>query len=328
MSDIDNDVVIIGSGPAGLTAALYAARANLSPLLIEGVVDGGPTGGQLTLTTDVENYPGFAEGIMGPELISGMRAQAERFGTRFITEDVTVADLSQRPFTLSTASGETIRTQTLIIATGAKPRRLEVPGEDELWGSGVSACATCDGFFFRDKHVVVVGGGDSAMEEADFLTRFASKVTVVHRRDSLRASAILQQRVFTNERIEFAWNSTVSRINGTDGQVSSVTLRDTVDGSESDLAADGLFLAIGHIPNTWLFDGVLDSDDAGYLIVEEPSTRTKVPGVFACGDVMDDTYRQAVTAAGTGCRAAIDAERFLAGSHDEAAAPPVAQPAG
>ena len=327
MSDI-NDVVIIGSGPAGLTAALYAARANLSPLLIEGVVDGGPTGGQLTLTTDVENYPGFAEGIMGPELIASMRAQAERFGTRFITEDVTAAELSQRPFTLSTASGATIRTQTLIIATGAKPRRLEVPGEDELWGSGVSACATCDGFFFRDKHVVVVGGGDSAMEEADFLTRFASKVTVVHRRDALRASAILQQRVFTNERIEFAWNSTISRVNGTGGQMSSVTLLDTVDGHESDLVADGLFLAIGHIPNTWLFDGVLDTDDEGYLIVEEPSTRTKVPGVFACGDVMDDTYRQAVTAAGTGCRAAIDAERFLAGSQDHAAAPPVAQPAG
>src|SRR6056297_2403306 len=226
MSDI-NDVVIIGSGPAGLTAALYAARANLSPLLIEGVVDGGPTGGQLTLTTDVENYPGFAEGIMGPELISSMRAQAERFGTRFITEDVTAAELSQRPFTLSTASGATIRTQTLIIATGAKPRRLEVPGEDELWGSGVSACATCDGFFFRDKHVVVVGGGDSAMEEATFLTKFASKVTVIHRREELRASKIMQERAFKNDKVEFIWNANVTEIHGEDGRVTGVTLTDS-----------------------------------------------------------------------------------------------------
>lgn len=325
VADVVHDVVIIGSGPAGLTAALYAARANLSPLLIEGVVDGGPTGGQLTLTTDVENFPGFADGIMGPELIANMRAQAERFGTRFVTEDIVRAQLSATPIELETASGTQVRTRALIIATGAKPRRLEVPGEDELWGAGVSACATCDGFFFRDKHVVVVGGGDSAMEEATFLTRFASKVTVVHRREQLRASAVMQERAFANERVEFAWNSTISRVNGTDGLLTSVTLQDTVTGEERDLPADGLFLAIGHIPNTWLFEGQLDTDDEGYLIVDEPSTRTNLEGVFACGDVMDHTYRQAVTAAGTGCRAAIDAERFLAGAPAVAAVPP--QPA-
>jgi thioredoxin reductase (NADPH) len=321
-----HEVVIIGSGPAGLTAAVYAGRANLEPLLVEGVVDGGPTGGQLTLTTDVENFPGFPDGVMGPELIQNMRQQAERFGTRFVTEDIVEADLASRPFTLQTASGETIRTRSLIIATGAKPRRLEVPGEDELWGAGVSACATCDGFFFRDKHVVVVGGGDSAMEEAIFLTKFASKVTVVHRRDALRASVILQERAFKNDRIEFVWNAVVSRVNGTDGLLTSLTLTDTVTGEESDLSADGLFLAIGHIPNTWLFSDVLDSDEEGYLVVDEPSTATNVPGVFACGDVMDSTYRQAVTAAGTGCRAAIDAERYLAGADDVPAAQPEAEP--
>ncbi len=308
-----HDVVIIGSGPAGLTAALYAARAALSPLLVEGVAEGGPTGGQLTLTTDVENYPGFPEGIMGPELISSMRAQAERFGTSFVTEDITSVELTSQPIVLETASGQQLRTRTLIIATGAKPRRLEVPGEDELWGAGVSACATCDGFFFRDRHVLVVGGGDSAMEEADFLTRFASKVSIVHRRDALRASAIMQQRVFDNDKIDVVWNSVITRVNGTDGQLTSVTLRDTRSGEESELSADGLFLAIGHIPNTTLFGDTLETDDEGYLVVDEPSTRTRVPGVFACGDVMDHTYRQAVTAAGTGCKAAIDAERFLAG---------------
>jgi thioredoxin reductase (NADPH) len=321
-----HEVVIIGSGPAGLTAALYAARANLEPVLIEGVVDGGPTGGQLTLTTDVENFPGFPDGIMGPELIQNMREQAARFGTRYLTEDVVEAHIEQQPITLKTASGETIQTRSLIVATGAKPRRLEVPGEDELWGAGVSACATCDGFFFRDKHVVVVGGGDSAMEEAIFLTKFASKVTVVHRRDALRASVILQERAFKNDRIEFVWNATVSRVNGEHGLLSSLTLTDTVTGEERDLPADGLFLAIGHIPNTWLFAGVLDTDDEGYLVVDEPTTATNVPGVFACGDVMDHTYRQAVTAAGTGCRAAIDAERYLAGAADVVAAPPAAEP--
>jgi thioredoxin reductase (NADPH) len=321
-----HEVVIIGSGPAGLTAALYAARANLEPVLIEGVVDGGPTGGQLTLTTDVENFPGFPDGIMGPELIQNMREQAARFGTRYLTEDVVEAHIEQQPITLKTASGQTIQTRSLIVATGAKPRRLEVPGEDELWGAGVSACATCDGFFFRDKHVVVVGGGDSAMEEAIFLTKFASKVTVVHRRDALRASVILQERAFKNDRIEFVWNATVSRVNGENGLLSSLTLTDTVTGEQRDLAADGLFLAIGHIPNTWLFDGVLETDGEGYLVVDEPTTATNVPGVFACGDVMDHTYRQAVTAAGTGCRAAIDTERYLAGASDVVAAPPQAEP--
>jgi len=310
------DVIILGSGPAGLTAAVYAARANLAPLLVEGVVEGGPTGGQLTLTTDVENFPGFPEGIMGPELITNMRAQAERFGTTFVTEDVVRADLSARPFTLETASGMTLRSRALIVATGAKPRRLDVPGEDELWGSGVSACETCDGFFFRDRHVIVVGGGDSAMEEATFLTKFASKVTVVHRREEFRASAIMIDRAKRNEKVAFELNATVARIDGSGGVVSSVTLLDTVTGEQRELACDGVFLAIGHIPNTGLFDGVLETDGEGYLVVDEPSTRTNVEGVFACGDVMDHTYRQAITAAGTGCRAAIDAERWLADQDD------------
>jgi thioredoxin reductase (NADPH) len=324
--DAIHQVVIIGSGPAGLTAAVYAARANLEPLLIEGVIEGGPTGGQLTLTTDVENFPGFPDGILGPQLIADMRQQAERFGTRFLTEDVTAVALERSPITLTTASGATIRTQSLIIATGAKPRRLEIPGEDELWGAGVSACATCDGFFFRDKHVVVVGGGDSAMEEATFLTRFASKVTVVHRRETLRASVIMQERAFKNDRVEFVFNAAPIAISGADGVVSAVTLRDMVTGDTRELACDGLFLAIGHIPNTALFADVLETDADGYLVVEEPSTRTNVPGVFACGDVMDHSYRQAITAAGTGCRAAIDAERWLAGGAHTTAAAPDAEP--
>ncbi|MTV25296.1 thioredoxin-disulfide reductase [Nitriliruptoraceae bacterium ZYF776] len=307
-----HDVVIIGSGPAGLTAALYAARANLEPLLIEGVIDGGPTGGQLTLTTDVENFPGFPEGIMGPELILNMRSQAERFGTHFVTEDVTSVDLAGPIKTLSTASGKEVRTRSLIVATGAKPRRLEVPGEDVLWGSGVSACATCDGFFFKDKHVVIVGGGDSAMEEAMFLTKFASKVSVIHRRTELRASKIMQERAFKNDKVEFVWNAEIAEIHGADGQVASVALRDTESGEVRDFPCQGVFLAIGHIPNTWLFENVLDTDGEGYLLVDQPSTATNVPGVFACGDVIDQVYRQAITAAGTGCRAAIDAERWLA----------------
>ncbi|TVR32497.1 MAG: thioredoxin-disulfide reductase [Nitriliruptor sp.] len=315
-TDTTHQVTIIGSGPAGLTAAVYAARANLEPLVIEGVIEGGPTGGQLTLTTDVENFPGFADGIMGPELILQMRAQAERFGTTFITEDIVKVNVEQRPFTLETASGNAISTQALIVATGAKPRRLDIPGEAELWGSGVSACATCDGFFFRDQHVVIVGGGDSAMEEAMFLTKFAAKVTVVHRRDELRASKIMQDRAFANDKIDFVWNAIPTEVNGSDGKVSSLTLKDTQTGEFSDLPCDGLFLAIGHIPNTWLFDGTLETDDDGYLIVDQPTTHTNVPGVFACGDVMDHTYRQAVTAAGTGCRAAMDAERWLAAGGD------------
>ncbi len=327
LNDQVHEVVIIGSGPAGLTAAIYAARASLQPILIEGVIEGGPTGGQLTLTTDVENFPGFPDGIMGPELIQNMRQQAERFGTRFITEDVVKVNVDQQPATLHTASGKTISTQALIVATGAKPRRLDVPGEDELWGAGVSACATCDGFFFRDKHVIVVGGGDSAMEEATFLTKFASKVTVIHRRDALRASVIMQERAFKNDKIEFVFNAQVTEIKGENGLVSGVALQDTATGETSELAADGLFLAIGHIPNTWLFDGVLETDDEGYLIVDEPSSATNVPGVFACGDVMDHIYRQAITAAGTGCRAAMDAERFLAGGGGQTAVAPEAEPA-
>jgi thioredoxin reductase (NADPH) len=315
-SDAVHDVVIIGSGPAGLTAAVYAARANLAPLLIEGVIDGGPTGGQLTLTTDVENFPGFPEGIMGPVLIQQMRQQAERFGTTFITEDVTGVELTAEPIAVHTASHGTIHTRALIIATGAKPRRLAIPGEDELWGSGVSACATCDGFFFRDKHVIVVGGGDSAMEEATFLTKFASKVTVLHRRDEFRASAIMLDRARANEKIEFVTNVAIDQIHGANGVMSGVTVTDVHTGESRQIEADGLFLAIGHIPNTWLFDGVLDCDSEGYLIVDEPSTRTNVAGVFACGDVTDHIYRQAITAAGTGCRAAIDAERWLADQDD------------
>jgi len=311
-----HDVVILGSGPAGLTAAVYAARADLRPLVVEGVVEGGPTGGQLTLTTDVENFPGFPEGIMGPELITNMRAQAERFGTTFVTEDVTKVSLEGAPFRLETASGAQLSTRALIVATGAKPRRLDVPGEDALWGSGVSACATCDGFFFRDRHVVVVGGGDSAMEEATFLTKFASRVTVVHRREGFRASKIMLDRAERNEKVAFELNAQIVAINGDGGVVSSVTLQDTLTGEQRELACDGVFLAIGHIPNTWLFDGVLDTDGEGYLRVAEPSTATNVPGVFACGDVMDHTYRQAITAAGTGCRAAIDAERWLADQDD------------
>lgn len=307
-----HDVVIIGSGPAGLTAAVYAARAALEPLLVEGVSDGGPTGGQLTLTTDVENYPGFPDGIMGPQLIQDMRAQAERFGARFLTEDVVEVDLDATPRVLRTAGGDEIRTHALVIATGAKPRRLEIPGEDELWGGGVSACATCDGFFFRDQHVVVVGGGDSAMEEATFLTKFAGKVTVVHRRDELRASKIMQERAFKNDKVEFVWDAEVVEVLGDGGRVTGVRLQDTRTDETRVLECQGMFLAIGHIPNTWLFEDVLTTDEEGYLLVDEPSTATNVEGVFACGDVIDHTYRQAVTAAGTGCRAAIDAERWLA----------------
>ena len=305
------DVVIVGAGPAGLTAAVYAARAGLEPLVIEGVQAGGPTGGQLTLTTDVENYPGFADGIMGPELVLQMRAQAQRFGASYVTDDVDSVDLTTRPFRL-TVGGTELYTHTLIVATGARPRRMDVPGEDALWGAGVSACATCDGFFFRDQHVVVVGGGDSAMEEALFLTRFASKVTVVHRREELRASKIMQERAFKNDKVEFIWNATVAEVLGSDRSVTGVLLQDTITGEQQPLACDGVFLAIGHIPNTSLFEGQLDTDPTGYLVVQEPSTATNVPGVFAAGDVMDPVYRQAVTAAGTGCRAAMDAERYLA----------------
>lgn len=299
------NVVIIGSGPAGLTAAIYAARANLTPLLVEG----WQSGGQLTTTTEVENYPGFAKGIMGPELMKEMRAQAERFGTQFLSGDVTTVDLKTRPFVLTVEDEQAIETKTLIVATGASPITLGLPNEGRLWGHGVSSCATCDGYFFKGKELAVVGGGDSAMEEATFLTKFASKVSIVHRRDKLRASKIMQDRAMKNEKIAFIWNSVVEDVLGQD-TVTGVRLRNVVTGSVRDLACAGLFLAIGHRPNTDLFAGQLDMDSTGYILTGH-GTATSVPGVFAAGDVQDAHYRQAVTAAGSGCMAAIDAERYL-----------------
>jgi thioredoxin reductase (NADPH) len=299
------NVVIIGSGPAGLTAAVYAARANLSPLLIEG----WQSGGQLTTTTEVENYPGFAKGIMGPELMKEMRAQAERFGTEFLTGDVTTVDFMKRPLTISIDHEQTIEARTVIIATGASAVLIGLKNEARLTGHGVSTCATCDGFFFRGKELVVVGGGDSAMEEANFLTKFATKVFVVHRRDKLRASKIMQDRSMKNEKISFIWNSVVEDILGHD-IVTGVRIKNLITGTTSTLPCAGVFVAIGHRPNTALFAGQLDMDTRGYLVTKN-GTATSVPGVFAAGDVQDSTYRQAVTAAGTGCMAAIDAERFL-----------------
>lgn len=298
-------VVIIGSGPAGLTAAIYAARANLAPLLVEG----WQAGGQLTTTTEVENYPGFATGIMGPELMKEMRSQAERFGTVFKTGDVTSVDLKTRPFQVVVDDEETLETKTLILATGASPITLGLPNEKRLWGHGVSSCATCDGFFFKGKELVVVGGGDSAMEEATFLTKFATKVSIIHRRDKLRASKIMQDRAMKNEKIVLVWNSVVEDVLGQD-VVTGVRIRNVVTGKVRDLPCAGFFLAIGHRPNTALFAGQLKMNHAGYLITNH-GTATDVPGVFAAGDVQDAHYRQAITAAGTGCMAAIDAERFL-----------------
>ena len=299
------NVVIIGSGPAGLTAAVYAARANLSPLLIEG----WQSGGQLTTTTEVENYPGFAKGIMGPELMKEMRSQAERFGTEFLTGDVTTVAFKQRPLTITVDTEQTIHAKTVIIATGASAIQIGVKNEARLTGHGVSTCATCDGFFFKGKELIVVGGGDSAMEEATFLTKFASKVSIVHRRDKLRASKIMQDRAVKNEKITFVWNSVVEDILGHD-VVTGVRLKNLVTGKTTDLPCAGVFVAIGHHPNTALFSGQLDMDAKGYIRTTHGTT-TSIPGIFAAGDVQDSTYRQAVTAAGSGCMAAIDAERFL-----------------
>ena len=311
----DHEVVIVGSGPAGLTAAIYSARANLAPLVIEG--EPGSTsdqpGGQLMLTTEVENYPGFVDGIMGPELMTTMRAQAARFGAAYLTEKVSRIDLSSRPFGIWTAdpgaTEPTHRAHALIVATGARSLMLNVPGEDRLLGHGLSTCATCDGFFFRGQEIAVVGGGDSAVEEATFLTKFADKVTIIHRRKELRASKIMQDRAFKNPKISFLWDSVVTEVLG-DTTVTGARVRNVLTGEESVFPVTGLFVAIGHAPNTSLFAGQLDMDPNGYLLTHD-GTKTNVDGVFACGDVQDHVYRQAVTAAGSGCMAAIDAERWL-----------------
>ncbi len=306
MSTLVEDVIILGSGPAGLTAALYTARANLRPLLIEGT----EAGGQLVLTTMVENYPGFPDGLLGPDLIRSMRQQAERFGTKFLNGDVTAVDLSRRPFIL-TVENEARQTNVLIIATGASANLIGLDSERKLLGHGVSTCATCDGFFFRDQHVAIVGGGDSAVEEAIFLAKFATKVTLIHRRDKLRASKIMQERALKNPKIEFLWNRTVIEIlDVSQGKVTGVKTR--VDGSTSleTLNCDGVFVAIGHSPNTALFSGQLEMDERGYIVTHH-GTMTSIPGVFAAGDVQDHVYKQAITAAGSGCMAALDAERYM-----------------
>jgi thioredoxin reductase (NADPH) len=301
------NVVIIGSGPAGYTAALYSSRANLAPLLFEG----DQPGGQLTITTEVENFPGFPHGVQGPELMELMKKQAERFGTEIRIGRIDRVEFGKRPFRLCTADGEWIESHTVIISTGASAKLLSLPGEDRLMGSGLSACATCDGAFFRNKDIHVVGGGDTAMEEANFLTRYASKVTVVHRRDSLRASKIMQDRARSNPKIHWIWNAEIVKYLDKNNRLCGARLRNTKDGSEWEIPSDGVFLAIGHQPNTRIFEGQIDLDEKGYIKLHG-ATKTNVEGVFACGDVADQVYRQAVTAAGTGCAAALDAERWLA----------------
>jgi len=302
------DVIIIGSGPAGYTAAIYAARAQLNPLLIASSVE---PGGELMKTTEVENYPGFPEGAMGPDLMANFQAQAERFGTEILFDDVVEVDLKGDVKIVKTGAGETFEAKTVIISTGAAYRELGLPKEKELSGHGVSWCATCDGFFFREKTIAVVGGGDSAMEEANFLTKFASKVYVIHRRDTLKASKIMQQRSFDNPKIEFIWNSGISELKG-EGKLEGVVLENTVTGEKSDLALDGLFIAIGNDPRVWLVENQVDLTEERFIKVEGRSSRTSLPGVFAAGDVIDPTYRQAITAAGSGCVAALDAEHYLA----------------
>lgn len=304
--DSIEDVTILGTGPAGLTAAIYTARANLKPLCVEGEQPGG----QLTITSEVDNYPGYAEGIMGPELMVSFRKQAERFGTRFKTGNVIEADLRSRPFRLRFADGSETRTRTLIVATGASAKWIGIPSEKKLMGKGVSSCATCDGFFFKNRDIAVVGGGDTAMEEATFLTRFAKTVAVVHRRDTLRASKIMQDKATKNPKIRFLWDTAIDEILGETG-VTGIRTRNLKTGKTEEIPLEGVFVAIGHQPNTSLFNGQLTMNEAGYLVVEPGTTRTNIPGVFAAGDVADHVYRQAVTAAGTGCMAAIDAERLL-----------------
>jgi thioredoxin reductase (NADPH) len=311
-------VIIIGSGPAGYTAALYTARASLKPLVFEGAVTAG---GALMNTTDVENFPGFRDGIMGPELMDNMRAQAERFGAELIPDDIVSVDLTGDIKTVTDTSGTVHKAKAVIVTTGSQHRKLGLPNEDALSGRGVSWCATCDGFFFKDQDIAVIGGGDTAMEEATFLSRFAKSVTIVHRRDTLRASKAMQERAFADPKIKFVWDSEVAEIQG-DPKLAGLKLRNLKTGELSDLPVTGLFIAIGHDPRTELFKGQLDLDEEGYLKVASPSTRTNLTGVFAAGDVVDHTYRQAITAAGTGCSSALDAERFLAALADEEQAEP------
>ncbi|MFC8199219.1 thioredoxin-disulfide reductase [Streptomyces sp. NPDC060006] len=317
MSDVRN-VIIIGSGPAGYTAALYTARASLKPLVFEGAVTAG---GALMNTTDVENFPGFQDGIMGPELMDNMRAQAERFGAELVPDDIVAVDLSGEIKTVTDTAGAVHRAKAVIITTGSQHRKLGLPKEDALSGRGVSWCATCDGFFFKDQDIAVIGGGDTAMEEATFLSRFAKSVTIVHRRDTLRASKAMQERAFADPKIKFIWDSEVAEVQG-DQKLSGLQLRNLKTGETSELPVTGLFIAIGHDPRTELFKGQLDLDEEGYLKVEAPSTRTNLTGVFGAGDVVDHTYRQAITAAGTGCAAALDAERFLSALADGEPAEP------